>query len=874
MDTRYDPGKAEKKWYDFWLRKGYFTPRPSKGKPFVIVMPPPNITGPLTMGHVLNMSLQDVLVRWHMLAGHETLWLPGKDHAGIATQNAVERQLAQDNITRHDLGREEFIKRVWQWKDLMSAKITEQIKDLGCACDWTRERFTVDDGLARAVRTAFVTLYNKGLIYRGEYVINSCPRCLTTLADEEVEREDGAGKLYYIRYPFEGGGHITVATTRPETMLGDVAVAVNPRDQRFKTDLGRTLILPIVGRRMPVIEDEFVDPEFGTGAVKVTPAHDVDDYEMGKRHGLVPVVIMDKTGTMNANAEEFEGLDRLEARERIVERLDGDGLLEKVADYEYSVGRCYRCSTMVEPLLSTQYFVKMKPLAGPAIEAVKQGRIRLHPDRWTKVYFNWMEGIRDWCISRQLWWGHRIPVWYCANCNKAVSDLVDPETCPSCGGPVKQEEDVLDTWFSSWLWPFSTLGWPDDTDDLRRFYPTSVLVTAPDIIFFWVARMIMAGLYFMGEIPFADVYLHGLIRDEFGEKMSKSLGNSPDPSDLICKYGADALRFTTVSLTPKGSDILFGERQVEVGRNFANKVWNAARLLKSATQGVEPIADDGLRENLSDRWILSRMGAAAGQVAAYIENFESNQAAKAIYDFIWHEFCDWYLEMAKERLYSEDAQTRRSVAGVARKVMRQSLRLLHPLMPFLTEELWSVLELGRVSILEVSPSDRDEFPEDREAEQVMAMVIGIVDAVRNIRGEMGVHPSREVALYLRIPDEIGMKDAVLVSGSYVMKLAVVASIKQGAPPEKEGPVATAVVGGVEIWVPLGDVIDVDVEKSRLTKEIDRIEHLLEKSASRVGNPEFNLKAPPEVVAREKDKVESLRENLAKLRKNLAVLLGE
>jgi valyl-tRNA synthetase len=874
MDTRYDPGKAEKKWYDFWLRKGYFTPRPSKGKPFVIVMPPPNITGPLTMGHVLNMSLQDVLVRWHMLAGHETLWLPGKDHAGIATQNAVERQLAQDNITRHDLGREEFIKRVWQWKDLMSAKITEQIKDLGCACDWTRERFTVDDGLARAVRTAFVTLYNKGLIYRGEYVINSCPRCLTTLADEEVEREDGAGKLYYIRYPFEGGGHITVATTRPETMLGDVAVAVNPRDQRFKTDLGRTLILPIVGRRMPVIEDEFVDPEFGTGAVKVTPAHDVDDYEMGKRHGLVPVVIMDKTGTMNANAEEFEGLDRLEARERIVERLDGDGLLEKVADYEYSVGRCYRCSTMVEPLLSTQYFVKMKPLAGPAIEAVKQGRIRLHPDRWTKVYFNWMEGIRDWCISRQLWWGHRIPVWYCANCNKAVSDLVDPETCPSCGGPVKQEEDVLDTWFSSWLWPFSTLGWPDDTDDLRRFYPTSVLVTAPDIIFFWVARMIMAGLYFMGEIPFADVYLHGLIRDEFGEKMSKSLGNSPDPSDLICKYGADALRFTTVSLTPKGSDILFGERQVEVGRNFANKVWNAARLLKSATQGVEPIADDGLRENLSDRWILSRMGAAAGQVAAYIENFESNQAAKAIYDFIWHEFCDWYLEMAKERLYSEDAQTRRSVAGVARKVMRQSLRLLHPLMPFLTEELWSVLELGRVSILEVSPSDRDEFPEDREAEQVMAMVIGIVDAVRNIRGEMGVHPSREVALYLRIPDETGMKDAVLVSGSYVMKLAGVASIKQGAPPEKEGPVATAVVGGVEIWVPLGDVIDVDVEKSRLTKEIDRIEHLLEKSASRVGNPEFNLKAPPEVVAREKDKVESLRENLAKLRKNLAVLLGE
>jgi valyl-tRNA synthetase len=694
METRYDPSEAEGKWYDFWLEKGYFTPHHGTGKPFVIVMPPPNITGPLTMGHVLNMSLQDVLVRWHMLAGSETLWLPGKDHAGIATQNAVERRLAEEGLTRHDLGREEFTKRVWEWKEVMSARITEQIRRLGCACDWTRERFTVDEGLARAVRTAFVTLYNKGLIYRGEYVINSCPRCLTTLADEEVEREDNPGKLYYISYPFEDGGSLTVATTRPETMLGDVAVAVNPGDERYRARVGKTLILPLVGRKMPVIADEFVDPEFGTGAVKVTPAHDADDYEMGRRHNLSPVVIMDRTGKMTAEAGEFEGLDRFEARKRVVESLESQGYLERVTDYSHAVGRCYRCSTMVEPLLSTQYFVKMKPLAEPAIQAVRRSEIRLHPDRWTKVYYNWMENIRDWCISRQLWWGHRIPVWYCTECNEALSALEDPDRCPSCGGPVRQEEDVLDTWFSSWLWPFSTLGWPDATGDLKRYYPTSVLVTGPDIIFFWVARMIMAGLYFMGDIPFADVQLHGLIRDEQGRKMSKSLGNSPDPLDLISKYGADALRFTTVSLTPKGSDILFGERQVEVGRNFANKVWNAARLIRSASEGVRPCKPDGAPEELADRWILSRTGSVSGQVASFIGAFEPNQAAKVVYDFIWHEFCDWYLEMAKERLYSEDPGTRRNVASVALTTLGRLLRLLHPFMPFLTEEIWNVLGLG------------------------------------------------------------------------------------------------------------------------------------------------------------------------------------
>jgi valyl-tRNA synthetase len=585
------------------------------------------------------------------------------------------------------------------------------------------------------------------------------------------------------------------------------------------------------------------------------------------------VVIMDRTGTMSSEAGEFEGLDRFEARKLVVERLEREGFLEKVTDYRYSVGRCYRCSTMVEPLLSTQYFVRMKALAEPAIRVVRDGRIRFHPERWTKVYFNWMEGIRDWCISRQLWWGHRIPVWYCQDCGKAVSEIEDPSTCPACSGPLRQEDDVLDTWFSSWLWPFSTLGWPDETDDLKRYYPTSVLVTGPDIIFFWVARMIMAGLHFMGDIPFADVYFHGLIRDEFGRKMSKSLGNSPDPSDLISKYGADALRFTTVSLTPKGSDILFGERQVEMGRNFANKVWNAARLLNAAAEGVSRQEQGGPYEDLADRWIVSRAGAATRQIGAYIEGFELNQAAKAIYDFIWHEFCDWYLEMAKERLYSDDPDSRSRAAGVALKTLGQSLKLLHPLMPFLTEEIWKVLSFGEGSILDAAADPGDGFPRDEDAEKVMTLLMGIVDTVRNIRGEMGVHPSRNVPLYVRSSGDGGLKDAVLESGSYVMKLAGISTIREGAAPRDEGPVATGVIGQVEIWVPLGDVIDVDVEKARLTKEIERIERLLKRSEARVARPDFISKAPPDVVAREKERIEQLTENMAKLRKNLSVLLG-
>ena len=874
MQKRYDPGKAESAWYDFWQAGGLFRPRPAAGKPFVIVMPPPNITGPLTMGHALNLPLQDVLIRWHMLEGRETLWVPGMDHAGIATQVAVEKQIAQDGLTREGLGREKFIERVWEWKAEMSAKIAEQIKHLGCACDWSHERFTLDEGLSLAVRTAFVTLFKEGLIYRGEYVINWCPRCLTSLSDEEVERDQVTGKLWYIRYPFEGGGHLTVATTRPETMLGDVAVAVNPGDDRYRDAWTKTLILPLVGRRMPVIRDEIVDPEFGTGAVKVTPAHDADDFAIGKRHGLKPIVVMDEAGRINENGGRYAGLDRFDARKRIVRDLEREGLMEKIADYEVAVGKCYRCDTHIEPYLSRQYFLKMEPLAAPAIEAVKRGQIRFHPDRWTKVYFNWMEGIRDWCISRQLWWGHRIPVWHCGGCGGMVSEMTDPVRCPDCDGPLEREEDVLDTWFSSWLWPFSTLGWPGETADLKRYYPGSTLVTAPDIIFFWVARMIMAGLYFMKDIPFEDVYLHGLVRDETGRKMSKSVGNSPDPSELIEKYGSDALRFTMISLTPRGSDVLFAERNIETGRNFANKVWNAARLIKAAGEGIEPSAGSPKETacELSDRWIMSRAGEVTRRVRAHIDDFALNEAAKAVYDFIWHEVCDWYLELAKERFYSADPVEKRKAIETARILLRRCLLLLHPVMPFLTEEVWREVEPGDKAILQQALDGEDAFPRDREAEKIMASLVGLVEAVRNIRGEMGVHPSVNVPVYLDFPAGPEAGKDILAAESYLRKMAKASRIETGRP-KGPGPVATSIVDEVEVIVPLADVIDLEVEKSRLGKEIERLGGLLEKSRAKLANPEFAAKAPSEVVEKERQKIETITETRAKLESILSTLLG-
>lgn len=868
MESIYDPKQAEKRWYATWLERNLFTPKRSQGIPFVIVMPPPNITGMLTMGHVLNLSLQDTLIRWNMLQGRECLWLPGKDHAGIATQNAVERQIAAQGKSRHDLGRERFISLVWEWKDKMDRKITEQIMMLGCACDWSRERFTMDEDLSLAVKTAFVRLYNEGLIYRGEYVINSCPRCLTTLADEEVEREEINGELYYIKYPLLDSGYVSVATTRPETMLGDVAVAVNPVDTRYKHLISKTLLLPIVNRRIPIIADEFVDPEFGTGAVKVTPAHDVDDFEMAKRHDLGRVVVIEQDGKMNQNAGKFAGLDRFEARRQIVDLLKSQGLIEKIEPYTYSIGKCYRCSTIVEPYLSKQFFVRMKPLAEPAIEVVESGRIRFHPERWTKVYFNWLENIRDWCISRQLWWGHRIPVWYCQSCNAEISSVEEPSKCPDCGGRLDQEQDVLDTWFSSWLWPISTLGWPKETEDLKRYYPTSVLVTGFDIIFFWVARMIMAGLHFRGEVPFRDVYIHGLIRDELGRKMSKSLGNSPDPSDLIESYGADALRFAVVSLTPRGSDLLFSEKSIEMGRNFANKVWNAARLVKPhvglSTQSIEGDLE------VADRWILSRTAEASQRVAEYIDSFELNQAAKTIYDFIWHELCDWYLELAKERFYGEDLIQRKTAATVAKKVLRQALRLLHPFMPFLTEEIWSNLNFGMGTILESSSGDQTDFVRDLDAELKIEGVMAIVEAVRNIRGEMGIHPGKAIGIYLLFPDN-ETEGSIMGCQGYIQRLGKISSIIVGKPSPSESPFATAVVKGIEISVPLAGLIDIEVEKKRIAKEIQRVQSLLERSQSKLSDQSFLEKAPRDVIEKERGKIDIYRKSLEKLEASLRML---
>ncbi|MGQ9602741.1 MAG: valine--tRNA ligase [bacterium] len=868
MESTYDPKKAEKRWYSVWVEEKLFTPRKSEGTPFVIVMPPPNITGMLTIGHVLNLSLQDTLIRWNILEGRECLWLPGKDHAGIATQNAVERQISTQGMTRHDLGRERFVSLVWQWKEKMDRKITEQIMMLGCACDWSRERFTMDEDLSLAVRTAFVKLYHEGLIYRDEYVINSCPRCLTTLADDEVEREEVNGVLYYIRYPRIDSGYVTVATTRPETMLGDVAVAVNPADARYRSLISSTLILPIVGRKIPIIADEFVDPEFGTGAVKVTPAHDADDFEIAKRHNLERVVVIDQDGIMNQNAGRFSGLDRFEARKRIVEGLKNEGLIEKIEPYTYSIGKCYRCSTIVEPYLSKQFFVRMKPLAQPAIEAVKRGDVRFHPERWTKIYFNWLENIRDWCISRQLWWGHRIPVWYCKSCDFEIVSVDDPDSCPSCGGEVIQEDDVLDTWFSSWLWPISTLGWPKDTEDLRRYYPTSVLVTGFDIIFFWVARMIMAGLHFKGDVPFRDVYIHGLIRDQWGRKMSKSLGNSPDPAQLVEIYGADALRFAVVSLSPRGSDLLFSERSLETGRNFANKVWNAARLIRPHVgKSGERIEGD---LEVADRWILSRTCETIREVTGFIESFELNQAAKRIYYFIWHEFCDWYLELAKQRLYGGDSNREKTAATIATKVMKLGLRLLHPFMPFLTEEVWSNLGFGEKPLLASSKVDQSEFARDYDAEKQMEGVMGIVETVRNIRGEMGIHPGKQITIYLLFP-EVSTEESILKCQGYIQRLAKVSDIKLGKPYPSEAPFATGLVNGIEINVVLSGLIDIEAEKNRISKEIKRVQSLLEGSERKLADNSFLEKAPHSVVEKEREKVTTYRKSLEKLQSSLRML---
>jgi valyl-tRNA synthetase len=892
MPKTYDPHSTEQRLYDSWEEKGYFKPRMNgERKPFVISMPPPNVTGVLHLGHAITASLEDLMIRYHRMIGDPTLWVPGSDHAGIATQNVVERALLAEGLTRHDIGREKFIERAWEWKHERGSTITLQHRRLGVSCDWERERFTMDDGLSRAVREAFLRLYRKGLIYRGTYLVNWCPRCGTAISDLEVVHEDKASHLWYVRYPLtplsEGDEteYISVATTRPETILGDTAVAVNPGDERYGRYVGREAILPVLGRRIPIIADEEVDPAFGTGAVKITPAHDPVDYEMGLRHGLQQIDVMDDRGVMNDLAGPFAGQDRYECRKNLVEELDRTGLLLKIEDHQHPLGHCQRCSTIVEPRISTQWFVKIKPLAEPALAAVRDGRIRIIPERFDKVYYNWMENIRDWCISRQLWWGHQIPVWYCDDCGKETVATIDPTACEHCGGAaLRQDPDVLDTWFSSGLWPFSTLGWPDDTEDLRTFYPTSVLETGYDILFFWVARMIMQGLEMMGDVPFHTVYLHGLIRDQHGQKMSKSAGNAIDPIEVMDAYGTDALRFSLLTGSTPGNDMKLSMDRVEANRNFANKIWNAARFVilnLGEETGVELLSDadfsDLSRVTLPQRWILSRLHRLIANVTQLIEDFQFGEAGRQIYEFLWSEYCDWFIEISKPDLYAGAPAERRQAAQTLTYVLERTLRLLHPYMPFVTEEIWQHLTGGQwnetgenIDSLIVMPWPA-AGPTDEGAEQDMSLLIEMVRAIRNVRAEYGVEPGRLIQVII----DAGARHALLETESARLidqaRLDPEKFTLHRQLDEKPARALTLVIGGVEVYIPLAGMIDLDAERRRLQGEIARIEGEIERVDKLLGNPGFMNKAPAEVIERERGKRETHLKNLAKLRQRLETL---
>lgn len=859
IPTVYNPKEVEGKWYRHWENSKYFHAEVEKDKtPFCIVMPPPNVTGQLHMGHALDNTLQDILTRWRRMQGYNALWVPGTDHAGIATQAKVEEQLAKEGQSKYDLGRERFLERVWDWKEQYGSRITSQLRHLGASCDWDRERFTMDEGCSKAVLEVFVRLYDQGLIYRDYYITNWCPHCQTTISDIEVEHQDKPGQLYYIKYPVQDNPEefIMIATTRPETMLGDVAVAVNPEDDRYLHLVGKTLVLPIVGRELPVIADAYCDPTFGTGAVKMTPAHDPNDFEIGRRHGLPEVVVIDKYGKMNENAGKYQGLDRWECRKQIVRDLEAMGALVKVEDMSHAVGHCYRCSTAIEPMLSKQWFVKMKPLAEPAIEAAKDGRITFIPERFTKIYLNWMENIRDWCISRQLWWGHRIPVYYCRDCDEIIASVTPVTGCSKCGGAMEQDPDVLDTWFSSALWPFSTLGWPEKTPELEHFYPTSVLVTGRDIIFFWVARMIFSGLRFMDQEPFKEVFIHGLVLDSLGRKMSKSLGNGVDPLDVIESHGADSLRFMLITGNTPGNDLRFHFERLDGARNFANKLWNASRFVMMNLGDYNPAAKGG-PYTLGDRWILSRLQGAVAQVTDYLERYELGEAARVLYEFIWSEFCDWYIELAKPRLFGRTTPEDRVTAQqVLVQVLRETLELLHPFMPFITEEIWQKLPHQGESIMLAKWPTADEGLKDETAETEMAVLIEVITAIRRIRGEMNVPPGKKAEAIL-ISGDTGFRGILERNTAYIQGLAnaevnVLAELQQ-----KPDQSASAVTRGVEIFVPLKGLIDLDKEIARLNKELKAVQTDLARVQGKLNNQGFLAKAPADVIEKEKAKEEEL-----------------
>ncbi len=877
MPKAYEPGKVEQKWYQFWLEKGYFTPKiDPKKKPFVIIMPPPNVTGELHLGHALESALQDIMTRWHRMGGEPTLWLPGVDHAAIAAQVVVEQQLAKEGLDRHQLGRERFLERMRQWVEDCRHIITEQRMKLGASCDWSRERYTMDEVATRAVRTAFVRLYQKGLIYRGERIINWCPRCATALSDLEVDHKDIQGHLYYVRYPLEGSKEfITVATTRPETILGDTAVAVNPGDKRFKTMVGKKVILPAVKRVIPIIADEAVDPDFGTGAVKITPAHDPVDFEVAQRQGLPLVNILNPDATMNENAGPYVRLDRFACRKTILADLEKDELLLKIEPYGHSVGHCQRCQTVIEPIASQQWFVKMEPLARPAIEAVTSGRISIIPSRFTKVYLNWMENIRDWCISRQLWWGHRIPVWYCRGCGEVTVAVDEPKACSQCGSSdIEQDPDVLDTWFSSALWPHSTLGWPDDTEDLRYFYPTTVMETAYDLIFFWVARMIMTGIEDVGDIPFRTIYFHGLIRDEKGEKMSKTKGNVVDPLGLIEAYGTDALRFALVTGTSPGNDSRLSDDKLASGRNFANKLWNATRfVVRSLDAGGADMEFKGDELALEDRWILSRLNRAIAVATGLMEDFQFGEAQRQIHDFIWGEFCDWYIEFAKIRL---DSKAVPSPLTVLLHVLETSLRLLHPFMPFVTEELWQHLKKRLPagwqesdSIMVAAYPEADKTALDPQAERVTESIIEIIHAIRNARAEHEVENSRWVEAQIYAGE---LTPAITAYSQTIQRLARARPVSFFES-RKEAPLAENVLALVlknsEVIIPMESMVDLQAERKRLQGEITQTQAQVASLKARLEDKAFLAKAPAAVVSKERDKLAERKDKLERLKRQLA-----
>ena len=873
LPKTYSPSDFEDRIYADWCEKGYFTPKIDKSKPhYSIVIPPPNITGQLHMGHALDNTLQDILTRFKRMSGYSTLWLPGTDHASIATEAKIVEQMRKEGITKEQLGRDGFLERAWDWRAKYGGRIIEQLKKMGSSCDWTRERFTLDEGCSEAVRTVFMKLYNKGLIYRGERIINWCPKCLTSISDAEVEYEDQAGHFWHIRYPLEdGSGDIEIATTRPETLLGDTAVAVHPSDERYKDLVGKMLVLPLVGRKIPIVADEYVEKDFGTGCVKITPAHDPNDFEVGRRHDLPVINVMTDDAHITEDYPKYAGMDRFEARKAIVKDLEEGGYLIRVEDYAHNVGTCYRCGTTVEPRVSLQWFVKMKPLAEPAIKAVRDGDIKFVPERFEKNYFHWMENIRDWCISRQLWWGHRIPAYYCDNeeCGETVVSLEAPGKCPKCGASMTQDPDTLDTWFSSALWPFSTMGWPEKTEDLDYFYPTNTLVTGYDIITFWVSRMIFSGLEYTGKAPFDTVLIHGLVRDAQGRKMSKSLGNGIDPLEIIDKYGADALRFALATGNSPGNDMRFSDEKIEAARNFANKLWNAARfvMMNLDIDKIELPAADKLAAE--DKWILSRFNACAASVNANLDRYEIGVALSTLYDFIWDEYCDWYIELTKTSVAGEDKERSAVAQNTLAWVLAETLKLLHPFMPFITEEIYSGLPGTEGSIMvEKYPTANSSLDFAEAAD--MEKVIDAIKAIRARRAEMNVPPSRKAKVYIVSKQTDAFGDWC---APFFKKLASASDVEFPAEYSDEGAVQI-ITDSAAIFIPLADMVDFEAERRRLEGELKTMEGEIKRCEGKLNNEGFVAKAPEAVVAAEREKLEKYKAQKAGIEEALAAIAGK